>query len=204
MRLLLLVSFVLLAGCTEPQWRELAAPAKEIPAANIPASLRYKNWPDRNGSGSCVIASSCSAFEWCNRPELATKFRQTYAGGQTETSILTKYRDSKIPFVATKSREEVQQRGGFAYGDPKILDLCTETRRACIIWYFPNHCVTFVGFSKWQGKEVAWLLDNNRKERFIPIPKGQFISEWRGFGGFAAIPWLTPAPSIPFPGYEVL
>ncbi len=194
----------LLTGCTDQQWRELACPSVEIPAANVPASLRYKNWPDRNGSGSCVIASSCSALEWYNRPDLAQKFRQTYAGGQTETSILTKYRESRIPFVATKSPEDAARTGGYQYGDPRILERCSETRRIAIIWYFPNHCVNFVGFSQWQGREVAWLLDNNRKERFISIPKNQFLSEWRGFGGFAAIPWLTPAPSIPFPGYEVL
>lgn len=199
------LGLVLLVGCAEThQLRELPPPAEEIPAANIPLSVRYKNWPDAKGSGSCVIASSCSALEWVNQPKLAEKFRKTYAGGQTETSILEKYRANKIPFVATKSREEVSQKGGYAYGDPNILELCSATRRACIIWYFPNHCVTFVGFSQWQGREVAWLLDNNRKERFIPIPKQQFLTEWRGFGGFAAIPWLTPAPSIPFPGYEVL
>lgn len=201
---LLFVALVFLAGCTDQQWRELASPVAEIPAANVPEPLRYKNWADAKGSGSCVIASSCSAFEWGNRPDLAAKFRKTYAGGQTETSILTKYRDSKIPFVATRDASVVAKEGGYRYGDPKILELCSETRRACIIWYFPNHCVTFVGFSQWQGQEVAWLLDNNRKERFIPIPKQQFLTEWRGFGGFAAIPWLTPAPSIPFQGYEVL
>lgn len=195
---------VLCTGCTEQQWRELRSPVVEIPPANVPSALRQQNWPDRNGSGSCVIASSCSAFEWFNRPDLARKFRKTYAGGQTETSIITKYRDSKIPFIATKPAQEVARTGGYRYGDPRILELCSSTRRACIIWYFPNHCVTFVGFSQWQGQEVAWLLDNNRKERFIPIPKVQFLTEWRGFGGFAAIPWLTPAPSIPFPGYEVL
>ncbi len=199
------VCFVsLLTGCTDQQWREITCPSIEVPAANVPASLRYTNWADRNGSGSCVIASSCSAFEWFNRPELAAKFRKTYAGGQTETSILNKYLDSKIPFVATRPAEIVAKLGGYRYGDPRILELCSSTRRACVIWYFPNHCVTFVGFSQWQGQEVAWLLDNNRKERFIPIPKSQFLTEWRGFGGFAAIPWLTPAPSLPFQGYEVL
>ena len=194
----------LLTGCSERQWRELTCPVLEVPAANVPLALRYKNWPDRNGSGSCVIASSCSAFEWFNRPDLATKFRKTYAGGQTETNILDKYRESRIPFVATQNPEVVARTSGYRYGDPRILELCSSTRRACIIWYFPNHCVTFVGFSQWQGQEVAWLLDNNRKERFIPIPKNQFISEWRGFGGFAVVPWLTPAPALPFQGYEVL
>lgn len=182
-------------GCIENRWRALPCPAVEIPAANVPVALRYKNWPDRTGSGSCVIASSCAVFEWSNRPDLASKFRKTYAGGQTESSIKSKYRASNIPYVAPDQDHE--------YGDPALLQWASDTRRAAIIWYFPNHCVTFCGFSKWQGREVAWLLDNNRIERFIPIPKDQFITEWRKYGGFCAIPILTPAPSLPFQGYEV-
>ena len=198
-RIALCVYFVCMLaaiGCDSPRWREVAATFIEQPGANVPAALRQQNWPDRNGSGSCVIASTCSALQWCNQPELARKFRQTYAGGQTEKSITDIWRANKIPYVAPKTNND--------YGDPDILQWASDTRRAAIIWYFPNHCVTFCGFSNHQGREVAWLLDNNRKERFIPIPKQQFISEWRGYGGFAAIPLLTPAPAIPFPGYEVL
>lgn len=205
MRSLLLLCLLVSVGCVESRLVELPAPPKEIPAANIPDSLRYKNWPDRNGSGSCVIASSCSAFEWANRPDLAAKFRKTYAGGQTESSIIQKYRENRVSFVATQSPEVANRSGTWRYGDPGILEWCSATRRACIIWYFPNHCVTFVGFSVWNGQEVAWLLDNNRKERFIPIPKDQFLTEWRGkYGGFAAVPLLTPAPSLPYKGFEVL
>jgi len=182
-------------GCNEQRWREIPPPVIEVPAANVPAVLRYKNWPAANGAGSCVIASSCSAFEWSNRPDLANKFRRSYSGGQTETSIKEKYRANQIRFVAPDQNHE--------YGDPSLLEWISATRRAAIIWYFPNHCVTFCGFSQWQGKEVAWLLDNNRTERFIPIPKNQFISEWRSYGGFCAVPLLTPAPSLPFQGYEV-
>jgi hypothetical protein len=183
------------SGCDMKRWRELRSKLVEVPAANVPAPLRYKNWPDAKGSGSCVIASSCSLFEWANRHDLATKFRKSYAGGQTEFSIKQKYQANGVPFVAPMTDNE--------YGDPSLLQWASDTRRAAIIWYFPNHCVTFCGFSQWQGKEVAWLLDNNRTERFIPIPKVQFITEWRKYGGFCAVPLLTPAPSLSFPGYEV-
>lgn len=193
--IVLIFAIVSLCGCTAQQWRELSA-MKEIPAANIPSALRYKNWPDARGSGSCVIASTCSVLEWANKPQLAEKFRKAYAGGQTETSIIKKWRENNIPFVATMRDED--------HGDPDFLQWTSDTRRAAIIWYFPNHCVTFCGFSQWEGREVAWLLDNNRKDRFIPIPKDQFLTEWRGYGGFAATPLLAPAPSLPFQGYEVL
>jgi hypothetical protein len=56
--LLLLLLLLCVCGCVESRLVELPPPPKEIPSANIPDSLRYKNWPDRNGSGSCVIASS--------------------------------------------------------------------------------------------------------------------------------------------------
>jgi hypothetical protein len=184
----------LFAGCESTQWREIAATQKEIPAANVPLVLRQTNWPDAKGSGSCVIASSCSVWQWCNRPDLAEKFRKSYAGGQTDSSIKAKWKAARIAFVAPEKDAE--------YGDPEALQWASDTRRAAIIWYFPNHCVTFCGFSNYQGKEVAWLLDNNRTKQFIPIEKRQFISEWRSYGGFYAIPLLTPAPSLPFPGYE--
>ena len=183
-------------GCEE-QWREVSAAFTEVPAANVPLKLREKNWPDRNGSGSCVIASSCSVLQWHNRPDLASKFRKSYAGGQTEKTITDIWRANKIPFIAPRTNED--------YGDPELLQWASDTRRAAIIWYFSNHCVTFCGFSTHKGQEVAWILDNNRIERFIPIPKQQFLTEWRGrYGGWAAVPLLTPAPSLPFPGYEVL
>ena len=193
--IVLLLMCMLFTGCAEKQWRELARPSVEIPAANVPLALRQKNWPDARGSGSCVIASTCSALQWHNKPELAERFRKSYAGGQTETSIKQKWAANGIKFVAPERDHD--------YGDPELLEWASRTRRAAIIWYFPNHCVTFCCFSNWQGREVAWLLDNNRKERFIPIPKQQFLTEWRGFGGFCAIPLFNPAPSIPFQGYEV-
>lgn len=189
---LLLLLFVV--GCTDGNgWRELPAAPPEVPVANVPKSLHQKNWPDSRGSGSCVIASSCSAFQWMNRPDLAELFRKKYAGGQTESSIKSKWRANGIPFVATETDEE--------HGDPAILEWATKTRRAAIIWYFPNHCVTFVGFGQWQGREVAWLLDNNRIHQFIPIEKDTFIRNWRKFGGFAAVPMERPVPPRPYPGY---
>lgn len=198
------------AGCDSSQWVELPSPAIESPSANIPKSVRWTNWPDRNGSGSCVIASSCSLFEWANRPELAKKFRQSYAGGQTEESIKKKYRQNGIKFVCTAAQDRNEYSSsrntpedqGFDYGDPAILEFATATRRAAIIWYFDNHCVTFCGFGQFNGQEVAFLLDNNRTERFIPIEKSQFLRNWRSkYGGFAAVPLNIPVPPIPFQGY---
>lgn len=194
MRLVALVLILFCVGCDSSQWLELPANPPEMPVANIPKSLRQTNWADSRGSGSCVIASSCSAFQWINRPELVKLFRTQYAGGQTESSIKAKWRANRIPFVCTETDAE--------HGDPAILEWATKTRRAAIIWYFPNHCVTFVGFGLWDGREVAWLLDNNRVGQFIPIDKQTFIRNWRSYGGFAAIPLEHPVPARPWQGYK--
>jgi hypothetical protein len=209
-----LACFICFVGCEMPsRWIELQPPVIEQPIANIPNGVRWTNWPDAKGSGSCVIASSCSLFEWSNRPDLAKKFRQSYAGGQTEESIKKKYRANKIKFVCTcaqnhneysSSRNTAEDRG-FDYGDPAILDWATQTRRGAIIWYFDNHCVTFCGFGQHNGQEVAFLLDNNRTQQFIPIERNQFLRNWRSkYGGFAAVPLNVPVPPIPFQGYSVL
>lgn len=178
-------------GCESAQWREIRYPP-EVPVANVPTKLRQTNWVDRTNSGSCVIASSVSLLRWHNEDAIADYFRRNYAGGQTATSIKRIWAQHKIPM---ESEED---------GRPEFLDWCSNTRRPAIIWFFPNHCVTFVGFSNWNGRQVAWLLDNNRVERFIPIERGEFIRAWRSYGGFAMATTLEPCPPLPKQGYEVI
>jgi hypothetical protein len=181
-----------LCGCeVGPQLVELPSPPAEVPPANLPLGLRQENWADRNGSGSCVIASSIYHFRWQNQEQLATYFRRSYAGGQTATSIREKWRAAKIPFVSTES------------GDPDFLEWASRTRRGAIIWYFPSHCVHFCGYGIVDGQEVALLCDNNRVRNYIRIPKREFLANWRGYGGFACTALLPPAPPLPSVGYEV-
>lgn len=187
---------VLASGCVgrRQQWIELPAPPPEVPAVNLPASMRPHNWTDSRGSGSCVIASSVYHFRWLNRPEIADFFRRTYAGGQTATSIEQKWRAAGIPFVST---------GDDTAGDPEFLEWASVTRRGAIIWYFDNHCVHFCGYAVLNGQEYAVLNDNNREDKYIRIPKMEFLKKWRGYGGFACTALLPPAPSIPFRGYAL-
>lgn len=187
----LLVAIASIVGCDVERWVELPAPSPEVPKANLPVSLRQKNWVDQRGSGSCVIASSVYHFRWMNRPDVAEFFRRSYAGGQTAQSITEKWRAARIPFECTDETS-----------DPEFLEWASRTRRGAIIWYFPNHCVTFCGYSTIQGQEYAVLCDNNRVENYIRIPKKQFIRKWRGYGGFACTALLPPAPSLPFAGYQ--
>jgi len=65
--------------------------------------------------------------------------------------------------------------------------------------------VTFAGFGKdANGREVAWILDNNRPERFIPVEKGEFLRRWAGYGGFALTTLYEPFPPTPWQAIEVL
>lgn len=191
--LVAIASLMIVAGCdVQERWEKLPGRAPEVPAANLPVGMRPHNWVDANGSGSCVIASSCFHLQWCNLERLAQRFRQRYAGGQTETSIQQKWAENDIPYATVPSP-----------GDPEFLEWASRTRRGAIIWYFPNHCVHFCGFAMFEGQEYAFINDNNREKSFIRIPKRQFISEWRGYGGYAQATLLPPAPSLPTPGYRV-
>lgn len=183
----------LISGCdfVQSRWIALDDPPPEKPLANLPLALREQNWPDRNGSGSCVIASSIYHLRWHNQLALADYFRRTHAGGQTASSIQEKWRAAGIPFACTER------------GDPDFLEWCSRNRHGAIIWYFDRHCVHFCGFSVINGVEHALISDNNRIGFFIRIPKQQFIREWRGYGGFACTALLSPAPALPFQGYQV-
>lgn len=181
---LLFLALFCLAGC-EPIME--SAGSAEQPPAKIPKELRQQNWPNAQGSGSCVIASTCSAVNWAGQYELSKWLRSNYAGGQTARSIQQKLTDAKVPFIATENT------------DIGVLEYATRTRRPAIVWFFPSHCVTFCGFGiDYSGRKVAWLLDNNRTSDFIPIPLDQFLRDWHDYGGFALVPMFSPAPPLPW------
>ncbi|QDV23570.1 hypothetical protein [Aureliella helgolandensis] len=192
-RALLALILVVSIGCDVDRVPEMVAypaPPPEIPVANLPASLRQTNWEHSgNGQGSCVHASSCSHFRWQGKQSLAAAWRREYAGGETAYSILTKWRAEQIPFVFTEN------------GEPSVLEWASDTRRGAIIWYYPQHCVTFCGFSEMNGVEYAFILDNNRTGQFLAIEKHAFLRAWRSYGGFAAIAVFTPTGPLPWPAY---
>ncbi len=178
------------SGCTmRPDVVAVQPPPAETPGANLPRSLRQENWLSR-GEGSCVHASTISMLNWCSNYQLAQQWRYKYGGGEYESSILAKYDANGLRHQYTRT------------GSPEFLEWVSSQRRAAIIWYFPNHCVTFAGFGRDSaGGEVAYLLDNNRPNQFLRIPKDKFLQSWLGYGGFAATVLLEPPPPLPFPAY---
>jgi len=190
---LMLIAF---AGCTAPA-KPVAEPrilppmaAPEVPVANLPVSLRPYNWVDARGSGSCVNASTVFNLHWSNQPYLADWWRRSHAGGETSTTI-RQHHDAR------------QQRYFYTLrADPALLDWCTATRRSALIWFYPSHCINFCGFHKDEsGREMAYLLDNNRPKNWIKVERSKFIREWAGYGGFAL---ALAAPPVPPPLYDAI
>ncbi|MGN6545010.1 MAG: hypothetical protein ACTHK7_08165 [Aureliella sp.] len=187
---------ILFTGCAveppRPLTRPRPPPPAEVPVVDLPAVLREWNWTDRNGSGSCVHASSVYHFRWQNQLELAAWWRQTHAGGETASSIQSYWRQAGIRYSCTEN------------GDPAFLEWATRTRRGAIIWFFPSHCVHFCGFSTVDGQSYALLCDNNRIEKYIRVPREEFLRRWKEYGGFACTALFAPAPPLPWQCYEVV
>lgn len=176
-------------GFDSPAVVSVTPPAAEMPAANVPVPLRQRNWT-RSGEGSCVHASTTTALNWLNRYGDADRWRRTYGGGETASGIMSKLRSGGFEFVATTS------------ADPAVLDYATVSRRGAIIWFFDRHCVFFAGWGNVDGRMVGLLIDNNRPENVIAIPRESFIQRWRGYGGFAAVITSdSPTPPLAFPAY---
>lgn len=201
MRSLLLTAIVALAcfgsaGCDNtPDLVWQPEQAQPIPATHLPVAMRHRNWSGRGQygyGGSCVFASSKNSFEIVGRHDLVELFddlrRQGYQGPETGNGILKKYRDQNIPHVYTDT------------GDVSLLQAASDARRPGIIFYYPNHCVTFVGFdTRDDGREFAVLLDNNFPDKYILIPRAVFESSWDYYDGFAAVPWVQPATPRTYP-----
>lgn len=167
----------------------------EVPAANLPVSLRPHNWVDSRGSGSCVHASTVFNLQWANQPAKADWWRRSHAGGETSTSIRQYHDSAGLLYYFTLPDPDRKV-------DPALLEWATRTRRSCLIWYYTAHCVNFVGFHRGQdGVQYAHLIDNNRPGQVIRIEREKFLKAWAGYGGFALA--LADPPSPP-PLYDAI
>ena len=177
-----------LAGCVaepdrpvvrhaESARREVTALPPEVPAVNLPFEARQRNY----SGGSCVFASTCSAIRWQNRDDVAQSMRESCHGGSGQARLHANLRRLGAAFVFTSS------------GDVRFLEWAARTRRGAMIFYFPNHAVTLVDLTPTE----ALLLDNNRVQRYVRIPREEFIRRWRGYGGAATVPLVAPpAPPL--------
>lgn len=153
--------------------------------ADVPEQFRVRNY----SGGSCVHASTGTAFRWYGKHDLADYWRKHHHGGEyvacpdCRGTLLQDLDAVGVPYVYTSK------------GDQKILEFASSTRRLAVIEYYPNHAINFNGFVKGNSGELyARLLDNNRTGRYIYVPKQEFIRKWRGYGGDAVVMLLDPPP----------
>lgn len=184
---LLIVSCIATCGCTENVRYTLSpAPEPERPVVNVPKSMHERNWVDRNGSGSCVHASTLLVLKWQGQDELAKYWRENYAGGETARSIMNYYEQEGLRFACTTN------------GDPSFLDWCSDERLGCILWFKPSHCCTLLGWGLIEGEVCGAIQDNNSPGKIEWYRRDDLLREWRTRGGFAATPIITP-PASPIP-----
>lgn len=146
----------------------------EVPTMNLPLNARQQNW----GGGSCVHASTVMCLRWQGLDDLADWWRRTYAGGEHASGLSSKLERAGVRFAYTTS------------GDAEFLEWACRTRRGCGITYFPNHFICLVHLDPQQ----AILLDNNRIDRYLTIPRDEFLRRWQSYGGWACTPVYSPAP----------
>lgn len=160
----------------------------EIPWMNLPRELREWNW----GGGSCVHASTVMELRWQGQFELANLWRRKYSGGESSSGLRGKLDREGVPYSFT------------GRGDDSFLQYCSDRRLGAVIFYYPSHSICFCGFSTRDGQSFALLLDNNRIDQFIEVPRDTFVDHWRGYGGFALATLFEPPPRLPYDPYKQL
>jgi hypothetical protein len=149
----------------------------EMPIVDIPENVRVKNY----AGGSCVYASTESAFMQVNAPDWAAYYRQEHSGGSGAETLGRYLTKDGVRYVQTTS------------GDVSVLEWAMRTRRMVIIAYHPSHYVNLVHLdSQWAG-----ILNNNHVHDIEWISASEFIRNWKGYGGEATVLLYDPIPPLP-------
>lgn len=177
-----LALLVLVAGCEVAENTGNRAVKTERPVVNVPLALRQSNWLGSQHEGSCVHASMISLFRWQGRPGTAHYWRRTYGNGEWPEDLAAKFDREGIRYAYVTN------------GDVKFLEWTCKTRRGCGITIMGGaHMVALVHLdANWAG-----ILDNNRVEKIIWIPRETLIAEWKASYGWAVTPIYTPAAPLP-------
>lgn len=150
---------------------------------DLPLDLRTKNW----GGGSCVHASTVNLLRWQGQDEMADWWRKTYIGGEYADRLIQRLESAGLRYAYTTK------------GDFEFLKWCCRTRRGAGIFYKPSHSINCVGIDQ----QYVYLLDNNatnypeQKGHYEQVPVQQFVSSWKGYGGFAWTLVYSPPPPNP-------
>ncbi len=166
------------AASSQEQCSDGVCPYPTVPPMDLPVQLREENY----AGGSCVHASMVSVLRWQGFEELADWWQGQYRGGEGIGGLVSKADRTGLRFAYTSS------------GDTDFLEWCSRTRRGAVIFYYSAHSITFCGFNS--GDAV--VMDNNRVDKLIRIPKADFLRRWRGYGGVALTPVYSPNPPRPW------
>jgi hypothetical protein len=159
----------------------LVTVAVERPVVNIPKAARQSNWLGNQGEGSCVHATMISLFRWQGRYAMAERWKK-YGNGEGPTGLAAKFEANGIRFAETTT------------GDVKFLEWSVRTRRGCgVTVRGGTHMVALIGLDA----KNAYLLDNNRVDNFIVVPRETFLAEWRASFGWAVTILYCPAAPMP-------
>jgi hypothetical protein len=148
------------------------------PVVDLPPAWRTSNW----GGGSCVHASTVHLLHWQGQHELAAWWREAYSGGEYASRLHARLAAAGLRYAYTVD------------GDEAFLEWALRTRRGAGITYFPNHAVNLVHLDA----ERAGLLDNNRVEQIVWIPRAEFLARWKAYGGWAWTLVYDPPPPVPY------
>lgn len=152
---------------------------RDVAPMDLPVELRCQNY----AGGSCCHASLISVLRWQGLDEIADKWRKTWSGAAGVTDLARHAETLKLRYAYTTR------------GDESFLQWVSDTRRGAAIHYYPNHAITFCGYDV-QGRAV--LLDNNRTQKYIFVPKQEFVRAWKGYGGCALTVVYDPPPPKPW------
>jgi len=200
--LFLLAAAACSAGCdsekpTVQPAPDRISPYRSTPPVDVPMADRSRNYR----GGSCAHASLISLLRWQGRPQAADWWRRTFSGPA--------YVGLETSRTGHKTLIQCAQLAGMRYarttsGDAGFLEWCSRTRRGAVVEFdyvfrgsvrrIGAHAVTFCGFVD----GLAVILDNNRIDRLIRIPKLTFLTYWRKSGGDAFTVIYTPGPPKPF------
>jgi hypothetical protein len=157
----------------------------ETPVANLPISLRQRNWLSPSGQGSCTHATIVSALRWQCRPHSADNWRATHSGGETPQSLGAQLDAEGIRYTETLNKTDVA-----------FLEQATLTRRGCLVTVMGGrHAVFLAGLDD----QFAYLIDNNAPDELQIVERQTFIAEWQNSFSWGLCLLYSPASPLPEP-----
>ena len=151
-------------------------------APDLPVGIAEHNWRGRHGSGSCAWASLITALRWQGQDNMAAHVKSRYDSGATWRDLKSASDTLDLKYTYT------------ARGDSRLLEWASQTKRAGVVFYKPQHAVTFVGFD---GNDAV-IIDPNHPQRKERIDKQAFINNWRHrYQGVFFVPIYAPGTPTP-------